>query len=67
MGLKYLKRATQTGEQSLSNVRYLVQDILSDIEKQQVISAISVSFDLVVFIIFIDISDLYLLMLLCRT
>ena len=33
MGLKYLKRATNTGEQSLSDVRHLVQDILSDIEK----------------------------------
>ena len=32
MGLKYLKRAVKTGEQSLSDVRDLVQGILSDIE-----------------------------------
>ena len=33
MGIKYLKRAVKTGEQSLSNVRELVQGILNDIEK----------------------------------
>ena len=32
MALKYLKRAVKTGEQSLSDVRDLVQGILSDIE-----------------------------------
>ncbi len=33
MGLKYLKRAIKTGEESLSDVRDLVQGILTDIEK----------------------------------